>query len=205
MEDNVGLSGFKIFHRFFILANYLFSASLSIGFFPVFFSSDIFWDFLWAIDLIYLAGKNCLYCYLNEGKKIVTLFYFYDTILLIMERKVGQSYKSNTWGEIKRKLSQGIRDTKSGVIHIGKGIFEVVKGSVEVVDVAALGLGAIAILALGGVGVAPLWAMVSKEKDIAEAGREIAKLSANSKVARVFGYPLLILAGGYSYLRLTEK
>lgn len=127
-----------------------------------------------------------------------------------MERKFGQLHTNNTWREIARKFSQGLRDTGNGVTDVCKGIFEVVNGGVKGMDGVALGLGAFAILVVGLGGGAPLWAMVSREKNFLDTGKEIfVRLSNNPNLARVVGYPLLFfaVAGGsvYSYFRLTEK
>lgn len=111
----------------------------------------------------------------------------------------------NTWMEIWGQLSHGLKDISRGTIELAKGGFKILEGSFRIIDTTALGIGAIAILGVGGVGIAPLWAMVSKGKNIVNTEQEIARLSTDPRIARAFGYPLLIIAGGYSDFILREK
>ena len=107
----------------------------------------------------------------------------------------------NTWMEIWGQLSHGLKDISRGMIKLTKGGFEILEGCFRMIDMTALGVGAIGILGLGGVGIAPLWAMFSKGKNIVDTEKEIARLSTDPRIARALGYLLLTIVGGYSYFR----
>jgi hypothetical protein len=112
-----------------------------------------------------------------------------------------ENNKKDTFGALVSDLKSSFLNLYHGSGDILKGSVQLVEGLALTVDVVALGLGAIAIMTIGGGIVAPAWAALSKEKNIIDTEREVGALASNSFYARLFGYPLLaISAGTASYL-----
>ncbi len=105
-------------------------------------------------------------------------------------------------------LKENIRE---GAKYMGVGFLGLVKaganlvvaganlvvGTAEIVDSTAIGLGATAILAVGGTVVAPVWAIASRDRNIIDTEIIIGQVANDPRMCRIFGYPLLAVAGGY--------
>lgn len=100
-------------------------------------------------------------------------------------------------GSILKNFPNGLRDIGRGLWHTGQGVYEITKGGIEVLDATALGLGAVAIMALG-FPFATIKALIS-EKRIFDTTIEVSKVANNPTLARIAGYGLLAFGAYYSY------
>ena len=109
----------------------------------------------------------------------------------------------STGYEIKDNLKTGVVNLGKGTADLTKGLIELTKGIIEETDALALGLGAVALITIGELSIAPTWAMFS-EKTLGVTTKEVFKWSKNPNIARVVGYPLLAVAGGYGAWRIEQ-
>jgi len=106
------------------------------------------------------------------------------------------SGNKKTFSILKDEAKKGIGNLRRGIVNTGKGIAETTVGLAEGADAIALGLGAIAIMTIGAV-ISPVPAALSREKNIIDIDKEVFAFAQTPKSARLVGYPLLALAGGF--------
>ena len=109
-----------------------------------------------------------------------------------------------TLSTLRKNISKGTKLTLRGAGNIFKGGYELAIGLAREVDAVALGLGALAIITVGEIAVAPARALVSKDKDITDTTREVLNWAQRRQLARAVGYPLLAMAGYSGYLQLKK-
>ncbi len=113
------------------------------------------------------------------------------------EARANAVEENTTFSQLRKETKKGAGYLGRGIVKTTKGIAEIVVGTAKEVDAAALGLGAIAIMTVGELPYAVVFAVSSREKNIIDTNRELLHFAQTSKFARLAGYPLLALAGGY--------
>lgn len=114
------------------------------------------------------------------------------------ETKIRYSSLSNktSFSILKDDVGKGIGNLRRGISNTVRGITETTVGLVKEVDAVALGLGAIAIIASGMI-ISPVPAALSRERNIIDINKQVFALALTPRYARLAGYPLLALVGGF--------